>query len=310
MTILFAVLVLLAIVVAVPFVREALRPKMDDAARKAAPGHFVALSQGVTHYDWIGPARGPVAVCVHGLTTPSPVWRGLAQGLSWMGYRVLIYDLFGRGYSDRPAGPQDQAFFQRQLDDLLDSQGIKDDITLLGYSMGGAIATCFAASQPQRVRQLILLAPAGMITVRRRLLRYIHIPFVGDWLMLALYPRRHLTETEAERALPDAVPEIVDIQQNELRFRGFTPAVLASLRGQASDTLETEHRSVHRAGVPVLAIWGEDDPVIPLKAMGKLAEWSRNARQEVISGARHGLVYTHTDAVIEEMRATLREGLN
>lgn len=309
MTTLVLLLLLLIVVAAAPFLREALRPKMNDAVRQSATGDFIKLSQGVTHYEWIGPVRGPVAVCIHGLTTPSAVWRGVAQGLSWMGYRVLIYDLFGRGYSDRPKGPQDVAFFQRQLNDLLESQDIRDDITVIGYSMGGAIATCFAAAQPGRVRQLILLAPAGMFSVRTRLLKYIHIPLLGDWLMLAFYPRRHLAETEAERGLPSSVPDILDIQQNELRFQGFTPAVLASLRGLLSKPLETEHRTIHRAGVPVLAIWGQYDQVIPLKSLGKLAEWSRNARQEVVPGAGHGLVYTHTEAVIEDMRATLRESL-
>lgn len=82
--------------------------------------------------------RGPVAVCVHGLTTPSFVWHGLARGLATFGYRVLIYDLYGRGYSDRAPGHQDQAYFLQQLNDLLEDQQIKGDITLLGYSMGGA----------------------------------------------------------------------------------------------------------------------------------------------------------------------------
>ena len=113
---------------------------MDDAARAAAPGRIARLSQGATHYTWTGPENGPVAVCVHGLTTPLQAWDGIAARLAEAGYRVLAYDLYGRGYSDRPGGTQDSAFFLRQLDDLLADQGIAGDITLLGYSMGGAIA--------------------------------------------------------------------------------------------------------------------------------------------------------------------------
>ena len=48
----------------------------------------------------------------------------------------------------------------------------------------------------------------------------------------------------------------------------------------------------------------------PLSAVGALAEWSRNARQEVIDGAGHGLTYTHTNEVLVAMSEVLQEGLN
>ncbi len=255
--------------------------------------------------------RGPIAVCVHGMTTPSYVWHGLAEGMVKMGYRVLVYDLYGRGYSDRPGGLQDDAFFLRQLDDLLDDQNVETDITLLGYSMGGAIAAAFASAQPGRIRQLVLLAPAGMETSAGSMARFIaNTPFVGDWLMLALFGKVHRQGTEAERYLPNSVDNIVDRQQSELAFRGFVPGCLSSLRGILSHDMEAEHRKLHHSGIPVLAIWGRDDDVIPLTASGKLAEWNRTARQEVIDGAGHGLPYTHTDAVLESMRETLRDGLS
>ena len=126
------VLAILAVIAAAPFLREAARPRMGARARRDAPGSFVTLSQGVTHYRWLGARTGPVAVCVHGLTTPSPVWEAAAETLGQLGYRVLVYDLYGRGYSDRPRGTQDADFFARQLSDLLEDQGIEGAITLLG----------------------------------------------------------------------------------------------------------------------------------------------------------------------------------
>lgn len=304
------VLIVLAIVVTVPYARETLRTPMDRLARRSADGSFVTLSRGVTHYKWLGPVRGPVAVCVHGLTTPSFVWRGLARGLAKLGYRVLIYDLYGRGYSDRPQGLQDAEFFTGQLDDLLHSQGLDEDITLIGYSMGGAIATAYCAAHPERVRQLVLIASAGVQVVRTRLIRFIvDTPALGDWLMLAMYPRRHRIGCEAERDLPSSVDGIVDLQIRELDYKGFVPAVLSSLRGILSRAQEPEHRAIHAAGVPVLAIWGERDALISLSAMGELTRWNREARQEVVAQAGHGLTYTHTDAVLEAMRDTLRDGL-
>jgi len=303
-------LIVLAVIIATPLIIEAMRKPMDATQRKNAEGEFATLSQGITHYQWLGPTRGPVAVCVHGLTTPSFVWRGLARGLARFGYRVLIYDLYGRGYSDRVPGVQDQAFFLQQLDDLLRNQQIKEDVTLLGYSMGGAIATAFAAAHPGKVRQLILLASAGMGVSANRLTRFIAgMPVIGDWLMLALYARTHRKGCEAERKLPSTVENIIDLQLNELKFRGFIPAVLASMRGILANSQKEEHKAIHRAGIPVLAVWGGADAVIPRTAMGNLTEWSRDVRQDVIDGAGHGLTYTHTDAVLASISDALRDGL-
>jgi pimeloyl-ACP methyl ester carboxylesterase len=286
----------LAVVLAAPFVAEALRPAMDDAARKHAPGRFVTLSLGVTHYDWLGPERGPVAVC-----------RGLARSLVAMGYRVLIYDLYGRGYSDRPGGRQNADFFVSQLQDLLASQKITGDITLIGYSMGGSISTAFAARNPSMLRRLILIAPAGMDHAPSRVARFAAAyPVIGDWLMLAFFPRSHRKGTDAERALPSSVEGIADLQQAELRWRGFVPAVLSSLRGMLADLQEAEHREIRARGIPVLAIWGHDDRTIPIRSMGQLALWNREARHEVIQGAGHALAYSHTDAVAAAIRSLSR----
>lgn len=304
-------IVAFALVVAWPLLQEHRRRPMDAAARKSAPGQFANLSQGVTHYQWIGPVRGPVAVCVHGLTTPCYVWHGLAAGLAALGYRVLVYDLYGRGYSDRPPGIQNRGFFLRQLDDLLADQEVAGDITLLGYSMGGAISASWAAAHPDRIRQLLLLAPAGMGAAVDAMTRFmVRTPVIGDWLMLALFPGQFRKGTEAERPLPGTVDRIVDRQQAELGFRGYIPAVLSSVRGMLAGDLQQEHRKLHRANVPVLAVWGRDDDVVPLAAMGRLTEWNRDTRQEVIDGAGHGLPYTHTDQVLDALRETLRDGLN
>lgn len=158
----FWAVVALAVVIAIPLVIELTRKRMTQDTRRDAPGKFATLSQGVVHYDWLGPTRGPVCVCIHGLTTSSYVWGGLARGLALMGFRILIFDHYGRGYSDRPKAAHDDAFYLTELEELLAHENVGGDITLIGYSMGGAIATLFAANHPDRVRQLILLAPAYM----------------------------------------------------------------------------------------------------------------------------------------------------
>ncbi|MGB7242565.1 MAG: alpha/beta hydrolase [Sulfitobacter sp.] len=293
------VILLIAALIATPLTIEHNRRHMTSSERGAAPGSFATLSQGVTHYQWLGPARGPVAVCVHGLTTPSFVWRGLARGLALMGFRVLTYDIYGRGFSDRVKGPQTKAFFLRQLNDLLAHEKIEDGITLIGYSMGGAIATSFAAEDSYRIRRMILLAPAGVEIARHKLIEFmVRTPIIGDWMMLAFYPSILRMGFKAERQLPSSVKDITKLMDNELNWRGYVPAVLSSMRGFLQQDCKAEHQALHREELPTLAIWGAEDPVIPLSALGTSAQWNRTMHQEVVEGAGHGLPYTHTDQVL------------
>jgi pimeloyl-ACP methyl ester carboxylesterase len=294
----WVLLILLAIAAAVPFVLESRRKVVGEAERRGSPGKFAALSQGITHYQWLGPVRGPIAVAVHGMTTPSAVWAEMAEGLGNTGYRVLVYDLYGRGLSDAPQGPQDAAFFIRQLNDLLANQGVGQDLTLIGYSMGGAIATAFAAAHPERVKRLILLAPIGMGHAEDGMARFVRrTPFIGDWLHLAFYPARARRQTGP----------MATVQLAELDRKGYLPAILSSVRGIIQDRQQANHRTIGRADVPVVALWGDKDAVVPLSGLGNLAQWNRNARQEVIAGAGHGMPYTHAVAVMTVLKDVLRE---
>lgn len=289
----------LALVLAVPLLREALKPRMDAAARAAAPGAVATLSRGQTHYRWFGPEGGAVTVCVHGLTTPSFVWDGLAPGLAESGRRVLVYDLYGRGFSDRPEGAQDAAFFTGQLHELLADQGITGPITLIGYSMGGAIATAYAADHPGAVQRLILIAPAGLGHDLGSVARIVAQGGpLALWIMLAFFPNSFRRSCETERALPSSVPGIVDQQKAQLGWRGFVPAMTRSLSGLLACDLAPLHARIAEVGPPVHAIWGAADTVIPIACRDRLAALNPEARHSVIAGAGHGLTYTHTGDVL------------
>ncbi len=286
-------------IVAAPFILERLRPSIAKA-RADAPGQMADLPRGATHYQWVGPQDGPIVVCIHGLTTPSFVWGPIAKGLAKQGFRVLSYDLYGRGYSARPRGAQDAAFFVAQLEDLLDTLGVDQPVTLLGYSMGGAIAAAFAAKHATRIRQLVLLAAAGMGHELGPIARLVvNQNRLGKWLFMVFYARSYRAALEAERDMPSSLPDAVDLQLAELEWRGFRPAVLSSLRGVLDEDMQPAHHAIAAAGLPVLAIWARADEVIPIVGLGKLAEWNRAARQEVIEGAGHAVAYTHDAEVLD-----------
>ena len=288
----------LAAVFAVPFIIEARRMTMDGISREDAPGQFIDLTKGATHYRYIGDSEGPLAVCVHGLTTPSFVFEGLAKELVAKGYRVLVYDHYGRGFSDRPKGIQDREFFVSHLSELLDELGEDGRFDLYGYSMGGWVVTAFASIYPSRINRLILLAPGGMGHDLGLLAKLIRLPIFGEWLFYSQFAKQHREGCELERCLPSSVPFIVDRQQRELNYKGFLPSVLASLRGALSAQTQVEHEKIAKSQLDVTAIWGADDAVIPLAAKDKLAAWNPNVQNVVIDNAGHGIPYTHTDEVL------------
>ena len=283
-----------------PYIAERRRLVMDDAARADAPGAFIDLKHGRTHYRYFGPQSAPLAVCVHGLTTPSFVFEALADGLVAKGYRVLVYDHYGRGFSDRPTAAQDREFFVSHLDELLNALGEHEKFLLFGYSMGGAVAAAYTAAFAQRVRNLVLVAPAGMGHQLGPLAKIIRlVPGLGDWLFMASYGRSHRKATEKERVLASAVPFVVDRQQRELQYRGFLPSVLSSLRNGLRVQAKTDHQKIHAAGTKVTAIWGAEDDVIPLYCKDKLARWNPDAAQVVVPDVDHSLPYTQSQSVLD-----------
>jgi pimeloyl-ACP methyl ester carboxylesterase len=299
------VLLILLCVVALPFLAEAMRRPVRPGE---GPGLIADLPAGATHYRWSGPEDAPVAICIHGLSTPSYIFAATERSLNGLGYRVLTYDLYGRGFSARPAARQTSAFFIRQLDALIADQKIEGPFLLVGYSMGGAIATAFAAAHRNRVSRLVLIAPSGLMPIYDSVAgRIWTLPVLGDWLTrvvggIAL--RRELVE---HRSNATVIPDLEDRQAEETRKRGFLPALLSSRRHVLRESRDKDHRLLSREALPVLAIWGSEDPVIPLASMGRLAELNPDAHHAQIAGAGHVVLQTHPSQVAEALRDFLKD---
>lgn len=137
--------------------------------------------------EW-GPADAPLVLCVHGILDQAASWDELAVGLVERGYRVVALDLRGHGRSGHP--PTNVAL--TVVDFLLDLTRVaahavgaaKRQFTLLGHSMGGAVATLFASAYPEQVERLVLVEPViphlreqqGAIELLKNDLRYLTDP--------------------------------------------------------------------------------------------------------------------------------------
>lgn len=154
---------------------------LDAGARTSAPGKFVKLSDGLVHYELGGPEGGRTVVLVHGFSVPYYLWDPTFRALTEAGFRVLRYDLFGRGFSDRPDVTYDGELYRRQLVELLDALQIRGKVDLMGSSMGGPIVAGFGCKHPERVRTVSLFGPGFSRGVQ--LPFKLRAPLVGEYTM-------------------------------------------------------------------------------------------------------------------------------
>ena len=128
--------VIIILVLALPyFIPDLETTALDDPTRRQLGGSFIQLSDGYTHYRLEGPVAGPPVVLIHGFSVPLFNWDHTVPDLIQAGFRVLRYDLYGRGLSDRPRTDYTKELFDRQLRELLAALKITTPVDLVGLSM-------------------------------------------------------------------------------------------------------------------------------------------------------------------------------
>jgi pimeloyl-ACP methyl ester carboxylesterase len=300
---LLALVALVAVAIALPVMRDTERATLDDAARARAPGTFVALPHGHVHVELAGPENGPPVVLVHGFSVPSYIWDPTFAMLRDAGYRVLRFDLYGRGWSDRPDAIYDRDFFADQLGAVMDAHGFAR-AHVVGLSMGGAIAGRFAARHPERVERLALIAPMTL----ERDISPVQLPLVGEWIM-----RVHLLPQLADGQLQDFVEperfaEWPARFREQMTYRGFSRALLSTIRHTATASSLADFRAVGQAATPVLLVWGREDGVLPFDQHAHVLDAIPHAVLVPVDAAGHLPHMERPDVVEPALRAFLARG--
>ena len=289
-------LIVAAMAIAYLLAINALTPLTDDI-RQQLPGSFVKLSDGMISYQWQGPENGEQIVLVHGLSTPKFVWDANGEALAAAGYRVLRFDHFGRGFSDRPDVVYNEDLYVRKLLGLLDSQNITEPVTLVGYSMGGGNVVSFSAQYPQRVKQLILIAPAGFVPKYSGTASLVLTPVLGDWLMTMLGKNAVLEGIQKEVTAGTAPANMVQQFENQFQYSGYLESILSTMRHYPMYNLSAAYEKVGRAGIPTSAIWGTDDAVVPIAGSEQVRKFIPHLKLHPVAGASHSVTYANSDEV-------------
>lgn len=258
---------------------------IDDQVRRTALGQFVHTSAGFVHYELAGPENARTVVLVHGFSVPYYLWDTTFDALQAAGMRVLRYDLFGRGFSDRPDVKYDADLFDRQLVDLLNALHVAGPVDLVGASMGGPIIATFACRHPERVRTLSFFDPGYSHGQQPPLA--IRLPVAGEYFFgMQIAPKLPQNQL-GDFKHPERFPNWPNQYQLQMRFKGFRRALLSTLRNYVSTDWSKDFACVGAGNVPVFLVWGKADRDVPFELSKEVLTAIPRARFLPVEDAAH-----------------------
>lgn len=232
----------------------------------------VPTRHGDTFVIASGPVGAPPVVLLHGAASNALAWMGDIGEYSRR-LRIYAVDLPGEsGRSSHNRPPWTGPAYPEWMEDLLAGLGI-ERASLVGISQGGWTALKFATAQPQRVAQLVLLAPAGVTTARASfLLRVIPLSLLGRRGAEAI---NRITFGK-QPIHPDAVAYMNTIMTH------FKPRI-GALPNFTDDELA-------QLVMPTLLIVGEEDAIYPSeKTAARLQGLVPNLSVHMLPGMGHVL---------------------
>ncbi len=296
-----ALLAVLALAAGLGLLLLALRtPDTDPAAMRAKYGgpasQFLELAPGfAVHVRDEGPRGAPVILLLHGSNASLHTWEPWVTRLS-DSYRVVTLDLQGHGLTGpHPDGCYSSACMAETVEAVRAALGLQS-FAIGGSSMGGRVAISYAVGHPGHVSALILVNSAGApppvgeaaATGRRPAgFALARIPVLRD-LAAHITPRaliaRSLEATVVVKE-PAAGAEAVDRYWELLRYPGNRRATLERFATPTTRVTPLELNALRN--IPVLILWGADDPLFPEAAARRFAETLPGARLALLPGVGH-----------------------
>jgi pimeloyl-ACP methyl ester carboxylesterase len=269
--------------------------EFSEATRTQLGGTYVKLSDGVTHYELVGPEDRPVVVLVHGATIPMWIWDPQVEAFTTAGFQLLRYDMYGRGYSDRPDADYNRGLYRKQLLDLVDNLGLKEPVDLVGMSLGGAIVTDFTANYPERVQRLVLVAPLVNSVSKDTSIKMLRIPILGDFLMRMVAVKTMTKRANSLIQGMDKSDEYSKRLYEQVTYKGFEKAALSMFRGDAMRDYQEAYRTVGKQNREVILIWGTEDTDISRERIDEVISAIPNIQVHILEGIGHQVNLEESD---------------
>ena len=224
---------------------------------KNNPGEYVQLSKGYTYFEEANSnsAIGNV-VLVHGFSVPSYIMRTTFNSIKERGFRVIMMDLYGRGYSDNPNLPQTDELRATQVIELMKSRGI-EKASIVGLSNGGRIISKIADIEPELIKDLFYIASSGFYAYEEVNDKEVYQEEIDN--MILKYPemaKGQVNDFFEGNKYPNWITQYEELQT----YVGFARALISTTKNLV--TLDDIHKKIDSLNIPVYTFWGEFDNVV------------------------------------------------
>ena len=266
---------------------------MKTALRIPSVNHserHVYGSAGGVNLHWVelgDPDSNPPLVLLHGLSDCHSTWSSVAAELA-KGRRVLIPDLPGHGYSERPDASYELQWYAGVIAQWLDLLGIPQ-ADIVGHSFGGGVAQMMLRDYRRCIRRLALLSSGGLgreVAMELRLastpwvIEKLGQPFMAMGTLLALWHARHGLSKAQLVELRE-----INSQRGSARAFGRTVGDVINWRGQTRTFFQHAHEIVDLP--PIGLFWGDLDRIIPIAHAYKMIETVDGVLLKVFEGCGH-----------------------
>lgn len=250
------------------------------------------------HYHRTGGDKPPL-VLSHGITDSGLCWRRVAEALE-AEYDVVMVDARGHGLSDRPERDYSREEHARDLAGVIRILGL-EPARVMGHSMGGAITTVLAATEPSLVRSAVLEDPPW------RALTYIPSPVSAeDWA------RRIAERHEMSREQVIAVGKLTNPTWSAAEFDDWaiakhqvSPLVVNFIGKDTTPWADY----ISRIQCPALLVTGDTSlgAIVSSETAAEATRLNPHVREGHIAGAGHNIRREQFDAYLALVRAFLAE---
>ena len=214
--------------------------------------------------------EGTAVVLLHGIGSNSLTWEPVASALAER-HDVIAPDFLGHGASAKPRGDYSLGAFASGVRDLLQLLGV-ERATLVGHSLGGGVAMQFAYQHPELCERLVLVSSGGLGHSVSPLLRAAALPG-SEWVLPVIAGAAGGVGAKvgdvlarvglrAGHDMAEVGRGMADLGDREARL-----AFLDTLRavvGPGGQRVSALDRLYLAADLPLLIVWGERDPIIPV----------------------------------------------
>ena len=223
----------------------------------------VKLSDGITSYKDVGDKSNKVIVLVHGATFGSLAYEEYINVFVENEYRVITYDQYGRGYSDRVHGDVSIELMEKQLKELIEHCEA-EDVILYGVSFGAAVAAKYAANNPENISFIGYQVPL-INSANIPLLSIVKVPLYGDLLIRGFLVPGVLKRIEEYEDLMST--KLLDHYTGQFDVKGTEEFFKKFFLGNATGNRLKDHSIIGSKSIPSYFAYAEDDIEIDSKTV-------------------------------------------